>query len=142
MTWADGTHPASDLPTVDGTDLSSDPKTKIRGRLSSDFQFGKTRGDNRKRALCGNHKNLPTEAFGKRAHGQKPSELSPVLAEVAVFSYLECVMMCGQDSSCRVAVFNSDLLTCMSGGPGSYTSFTEDKKCQTFIRFGFTTNIP
>ena len=80
--------------------------------------------------------------FGKRAHGQKPSELSPVLAEVAVFSYLECVMMCGQDSSCRVAVFNSDLLTCMTGGPGSYTGFTEDKKCQTFIRFGFTTNIP
>ena len=58
MTWADGTHPASDLPTVDGTGLSSDPKTKIRGRLSSDFQFGKTRGDNRKRALCGNRKTL------------------------------------------------------------------------------------
>ena len=77
-----------------------------------------------------------------RPEAKKPSELSPVLAEVAVFSYLECVMVCGQDSSCRVAVFNSDLLTCMSGGPGSYTSFTEDKKCQTFIRFGFTTNIP
>ncbi|KAK3776846.1 hypothetical protein RRG08_024620 [Elysia crispata] len=136
-TWSDGTPPASDIPKTGGVDLSADPKTKRKGRLETDSKFGMGRGTLAKKGLCGNHKNLSTEAFGTSVNGMKPSGLSSVLSEVEVLSYLECAMVCGQDSRCRVAVFNSDLLTCMTGGSGSYTGFTEDKKCQTFIRSGF-----
>ncbi|GFS03683.1 hypothetical protein ElyMa_002893100 [Elysia marginata] len=81
--------------------------------------------------------NLATEAHGVSTPGHQAVGVSSSLSVTKVFSYLECVLLCGQDHRCRAAEFNSDLLTCMTLGPGSYSGFTANVNSQMFVRNGF-----
>ncbi|GFR78076.1 hypothetical protein ElyMa_003985600 [Elysia marginata] len=88
-------------------------------------------------AGCASYVNLPTEAHGVSKPGHQAVGVSSSLSLTKVFSYLECVLLCGLDHRCRAAEFNSDLLTCMTLGPGSYSGFTANVNSQMFVRNGF-----
>ena len=81
--------------------------------------------------------NNPTEGHGVTVLGHQPAGVSSSLSVTNVMSYLECVLLCGQDHRCRVAEFNFDLLTCVTLGPGSHSGLTPNPQSQTFVRNGF-----
>ncbi|KAK3764724.1 hypothetical protein RRG08_042034 [Elysia crispata] len=137
LTWDDGTVPAEDTPWKYSS-WAKDFTSRHYGNLHYNESFKSANPSQLKFALCGNHKNLPTEAHGRTILGQQPAGVSSSLSVTKVLSYLECVLLCGQDHRCRVAEFNFDLLTCLTLGPGSYTGFTPNSRCQVFIRNGFS----
>ncbi|GFR78088.1 hypothetical protein ElyMa_003986000 [Elysia marginata] len=137
VTWDDGTALASDLPWKNEDDANN-LNGRPFGRLHRLANLIATRGTQSKMALCGNHVNLPTEAHGASNPGQHAVGVSSSLSVTKVFSYLECVLLCGQDHRCRAAEYNSDLLTCMTLGPGSYSGLAGNINSQMFVRNGFS----
>ncbi|KAK3764721.1 hypothetical protein RRG08_042031 [Elysia crispata] len=137
VNWDDGTFPAQDLPWKPNPQ-SWDFTYNHYGILSHTGYYRALSNEEKKYAVCGNHENLPTEAFGTTILGQQPTGISSSLSVTKVLSYLECVLLCGQDHRCRVAEFKIDFLTCMTLGPGSYESFSVNVQSKTFVRKGFT----
>ncbi|RUS80775.1 hypothetical protein EGW08_011445 [Elysia chlorotica] len=90
--------------------------------------------------LCGNHDNPPKQssASGSIKHGEQlQTTARTVLSEGTAVSYLECFLLCGMDSHCRLAEFNSDLLTCAVIGEYTSSGTTSNAHVWTFIRQTF-----
>ncbi|RUS73262.1 hypothetical protein EGW08_018981 [Elysia chlorotica] len=136
VTWADGTLPALDSPWLPSGEDVIDATNKEHGLLSKSGYL-RAINDRDKYALCGSHKNLATEGHGTSLLNQQPTGVGSILSETRVLSYLECVLLCGQDYRCRVAHFNFDLLTCRTLEAESYTGFTANSKSRTFVRNGY-----
>ncbi|KAK3764488.1 hypothetical protein RRG08_055653 [Elysia crispata] len=134
MTWDDGSSSAEDSPWFANVSLYPKLHYGVMHRVGN---LASSHGTWEQYSLCGNHNNLPTKALGVTALGQQPDGVSSSLSVVKVPSYLECVLLCGRDYRCRAAEFNSDLLTCMTLGPGSYTGLTANGQSQTFVRNGY-----
>ncbi|GFR70336.1 hypothetical protein ElyMa_000324900 [Elysia marginata] len=132
VTWDDGSLPAKDTPSILGSLGELNFASKQYGNIHCSGKLRANPGGKIKRALCGNHFNLPTEAHGVSKPYQKADGVSSNLSVTKVFSYLECALLCGQDHRCRAAVFNSDLLTCMTLGPNSYAGLIESSEHMTF----------
>ncbi|KAK3788167.1 hypothetical protein RRG08_042861 [Elysia crispata] len=134
MTWDDGSSCAEDTPWL--VDISLYPQLDY-GVLNRAGDLSLSSGTWGQYSLCGNHNNLSTEAQGITARGQQPDGVSSSLSLITVPSYLACVLLCGRDYRCRAAEFNSNLLTCMILGPGSYTGLKANVQSQTFVRIGY-----
>ncbi|KAK3788149.1 hypothetical protein RRG08_042843 [Elysia crispata] len=134
MTWDDGSSCAEDTPWI--VDVNLTPQLDY-GVMTRPGRFSLSSGTWGQYSLCGNHNNLTSEVQGITARGQQPDGVSSSLSVIKVPSYLECVLLCGQDYRCRAAEFNSDLLTCMILGPGSYAGLKANGQSQTFVRNGY-----
>ncbi|GFN90302.1 hypothetical protein PoB_001680800 [Plakobranchus ocellatus] len=82
-----------------------------------------------------------TWAYGTTVNGRKPTDTKFSMSVSKVHSYLECVIMCGQETLCRVVEFRSDILTCNLLGPGTLDGTTENAASTTFIRGSFEAAI-
>ncbi|GFS03669.1 hypothetical protein ElyMa_002892700 [Elysia marginata] len=133
--WDDGTFPAEDTPWTRSSNYTG--YTFAHRFMISSGGLYKALVNKTRTALCGYHANLSTEANGVSHPGQHAVDVSSSLSVTKVFSYLECVLLCGQDHRCRAAEFNSELLTCMKLGPGSYTGLVANINSQMFVRNGF-----
>ncbi|GFN90313.1 hypothetical protein PoB_001681900 [Plakobranchus ocellatus] len=127
--WDDGSTPATDLP-LDNDDDSI-------GRVSRVGTFRMVDGNDEKYALCGNYDSLTMmETFGTTVHGREPANTSFKLSESTASSYMKCVVMCSQETLCRLADFKADISTCTLFGPGTLNT-TENAASTTFIRVSF-----
>ncbi|KAK3764722.1 hypothetical protein RRG08_042032 [Elysia crispata] len=135
FTWDDGTFPAQDEPWVPDS-INRDFTYSHYGVLSN-IGYLRLFDTYKKYAICGNHENLPTEAHGVTKFGQQPTNVGSILSNTKAVSYLECVLLCGQDHRCRMAEFNFDLLTCMTLESVAFVRFIPNKQFQTFVRNGF-----
>ncbi|KAK3787221.1 hypothetical protein RRG08_048861 [Elysia crispata] len=124
--WEDGTLPAADTPWKDATVAQEE-----FGLLFSAGLLRMTKGRYHRYALCG------YQVQGSTAVGQQPTGVSSSLSVATAPSYMACVLLCGRDNQCRAAEFNSDLLTCILLGPGSYSGLTTFPSGTTFLRGGF-----
>ncbi|KAK3788150.1 hypothetical protein RRG08_042844 [Elysia crispata] len=94
--WDDGSPSADDSPwfTVNG----SKPTLPLKyGVISAPGELRMSTGIGDQMALCGYHRNLPTEAHGTTLRDHQPDGVSSSLSVNKVPSYLECVLLCGRD---------------------------------------------
>ncbi|GFN90294.1 LOW QUALITY PROTEIN: Fdsig-like [Plakobranchus ocellatus] len=130
LEWHDGSLPATDMPLAG--------VGSRWGTVTYPGTIKMVSGIYEKYALCGNY-NTPTmtEAYGTTVHGQEPVDKSFRLTESAASSYMECVVMCSQETLCRLADFRRDISTCTLLGPGTLDDTTENAASTTFIRASF-----
>ncbi|RUS80777.1 hypothetical protein EGW08_011447 [Elysia chlorotica] len=124
--WDDGTVMTPDTPL--DVHYSHQPCT----RLKTTGTFARGGGTGIQYGICGNHDNPPRQssASGSMKHGEQlQTTARTVLSEGTALSYLECFVLCGMDSHCRLAEFNSDLLTCAV--IGEYTSSDDNPPKQS-----------
>ncbi|KAK3751131.1 hypothetical protein RRG08_039136 [Elysia crispata] len=131
--WDDDTVIRSDTPFG-----STKPRAHMPyGRLHDDTRIVMTSGAATKSAICGNHKNYPTESRGTTLRGELQTLQKTVLSVSQVFSYLECAVICGTVHECRAAEFNSDLLTCTVIGEYTSTGSIANPQIETYMRITF-----
>ena len=135
--WKDGT-PAGVDKEMPSRNLFRPMASRPYGRLSLKFEFTMDQGSHQRLALCGNDKNLPTQAIGLTRMSSEPVPItkSHVLSEIRSPSYLECVVQCGADYRCRVAAFDTELQTCTTYGPGTM-SIQPHPMIISFFRNGY-----
>ncbi|RUS74478.1 hypothetical protein EGW08_017753 [Elysia chlorotica] len=131
IVWSDGTLPASDSPWAGKIGNPKFGFIRSAGALNLDNGF------ERRMALCGNHSKLPTETRGVTFLDQRPADVTSVLSVVKLGSYLECVLVCGQDHRCRTAEFQSGRRACTLLGPGGNSGLVASAGSRTFVREAF-----
>ncbi|GFS03854.1 hypothetical protein ElyMa_006481300 [Elysia marginata] len=133
--WDDGTSPRSDSPFLDDL-VVFDPNNPF-GRLDWNGNLRMGGGTSNHTALCGNHKNYPTESSGRTVSGELVTTSRTILSVSKLSSYLECAVLCGFTSECRAAEFNTDLLTCTLTGDYSSSGTGTNPHVLTFVRQTF-----
>ncbi|GFO16296.1 hypothetical protein PoB_004280100 [Plakobranchus ocellatus] len=136
-TWSDGTSPPSDTPWKENP--AAETESSVYGRLNTDGQLTMMDESRRRYSLCGNYDlDLHREIRDTIAHGQQPDNLNMTLRSASGMTFfMRCIALCGKDFSCRAAAFNSQLLTCMTFGPGAYSGLIPNPSMKTFVRMGF-----
>ncbi|GFS03835.1 hypothetical protein ElyMa_006480800 [Elysia marginata] len=135
LLWDDGTSPRSDSPFLNNPVLVDPSSPFGRLNLNDHLRFGG--GTNNHTALCGNHKNYPTESSGRTVSGELVTTSRTILSVSKLSSYLECAVLCGFTSECRAAEFNSDLFTCTLTGAYSSSGTGTNPRVLTFVRQTF-----
>ncbi|GFS03858.1 hypothetical protein ElyMa_006481400 [Elysia marginata] len=133
--WDDGTSPRSDSPFLD--DLVVVGPIYSFGRLDWIGNVKMGAGANNITALCGKHKNYPTESSGRTVSGELVTTSRTILSLSKLSSYLECAVLCGFTSECRAAEFNTDLLTCTLTGAYSSSGTGINPHVLTYVRQTF-----
>ncbi|GFN90314.1 hypothetical protein PoB_001682000 [Plakobranchus ocellatus] len=66
----------------------------------------------------------------------QPTQVSFKLSESTASSSIKCVVMCSQETLCRLPDFRADISTCTLFGPGTLNT-TENAASTTFIRVAY-----
>ncbi|GFS10825.1 hypothetical protein ElyMa_001332200 [Elysia marginata] len=135
LLWDDDARPRSDSP-FRSNPPSADATFRYT-RLTPAADMRIDRGDNRKMALCGNHKNTASESWGRTVQGELVTSDRKVLDQRKLFSYPECALLCGMTLDCRAAEFNFDLLTCTLIGEYTGSGNMANPDVTTYIRTTF-----
>ncbi|RUS79950.1 hypothetical protein EGW08_012294 [Elysia chlorotica] len=85
-------------------------------------------------ALCEMFSSTSREARGVYYNSAKPANVSSTAISYRARSLLECVTRCSDDDKCRVAWFDSSLLTCTPLRHEEYTGLEDCPDARTFVR--------
>ncbi|GFN90316.1 hypothetical protein PoB_001682200 [Plakobranchus ocellatus] len=130
IVWDDGSTLATDLPLVNDDDS--------RGIISLSGLYRMVDGSHPIYSFCGKYNSSTMmEAYGTTVHGREPADTSFKLSESTASSYIECVVMCSQETLCRLVNFRSDISSCTLLGPGTLNVTIENTVSTTFIRVSF-----
>ncbi|KAK3771812.1 hypothetical protein RRG08_066324 [Elysia crispata] len=134
--WDDGTPLRSDTP-FGHYPPRGDSSAACAQITTKNFELSMMGTTKNLPALCGNHKNYPTDSSGTTLSGELQTSVKTVLSVSQVFSYLECAVICGTVHECRAAEFNPDLLTCTVIGKYTSSGHNANPQVVTYIRKTF-----
>ncbi|GFO18397.1 hypothetical protein PoB_004490200 [Plakobranchus ocellatus] len=132
--WTDGSFIASDAPWINNSDIS-----RTCGRLHRTGSLGLFPCHSLRYAVCGKHDKALREAEGSTYLSTVLNNVTSILTESKVESYLGCALLCSRENLCRAAYFDLVRKSCKILGPGSFSvsDFQSDPDSTTFVRKSF-----